>query len=148
MEATRIDKFKALVSESSSGWLEKAKWRAKNEDWLDVSFQVATRVLKALREKNMTQKDLSELLEVTPQQVSKILKGTENLTLETITRIERALQIDLVKVPKHTLSNRVAATDKYSPDLPVAYKTYRIPPVYHGSTTTVTNLSVVKSDAA
>ena len=70
------DKFLALVSDTPSGWLEKAKWHQENEAWLDKSFMIALRVIKTLREKGMSQKDLAAQMGVSPQQVSKILKGT------------------------------------------------------------------------
>jgi transcriptional regulator with XRE-family HTH domain len=50
----------------------------------------------ALREKGMTQKDLAEKLNVSPQQVSKIVKGKENLTLETISKLEYVLGVELI----------------------------------------------------
>ena len=46
----------------------------------------------------MTQKSLAAKLDVSPQQVNKILKGHENLTLETISRIEEALGMELVTI--------------------------------------------------
>jgi len=36
---------------------------------------------------------------VTPQYINKIVKGKENLTLETIAKIEKALGITLIEVP-------------------------------------------------
>jgi transcriptional regulator with XRE-family HTH domain len=44
----------------------------------------------------MTQKQLAELIGVSPQFISKILKGQENLTLETISKIETALGIAIL----------------------------------------------------
>ena len=41
----------------------------------------------------MTQKRLSELMGCSQQYVSKILKGQENLSLETLAKIERCLPI-------------------------------------------------------
>jgi transcriptional regulator with XRE-family HTH domain len=53
-------------------------------------------VLKALEEQNLTQKDLAEKMQVSPQQISKIVKGHENLTLETIANLEIALDIKII----------------------------------------------------
>jgi plasmid maintenance system antidote protein VapI len=39
---------------------------------------------------------LAERMNCTQQYVSKILKGTENLSLDTMDRLERALQINLI----------------------------------------------------
>jgi transcriptional regulator with XRE-family HTH domain len=49
--------------------------------------------LRALREKEMTQKTLAEKMGVSPQY--KILKGSENLSLETIATLGKILSIDL-----------------------------------------------------
>lgn len=110
MTTTTKDKFLALVSDTPSGWLEKAQWREENEAWLDKSFMIALRVIKTLREKGMSQKDLAAQMGVSPQQVSKILKGTENLTLETISAIENALQITLIEVPSQAIQQDVVFT--------------------------------------
>ena len=52
-------------------------------------------ILEALRAKNMSQKDLAAKLGVSAQQVNKIVKGTENLTLETKHDLQRALGVKL-----------------------------------------------------
>nr|WP_083188164.1 helix-turn-helix transcriptional regulator [Prosthecochloris sp. CIB 2401] len=59
-------------------------------------------MLDALHEKSMTQKELAVSMGVSPQQVSKILKGTENLTLETISKLERALGVIILTVESHS----------------------------------------------
>jgi transcriptional regulator with XRE-family HTH domain len=89
---------KRLISESKKddSWIKAAEWRQKNEYWLRVSQDIAIKILGYLRSKKMTQKDLAALLELSPQHISKILKGTENLTIESICRIEKALQIKLI----------------------------------------------------
>lgn len=85
-------------------WIKEAEWREKNEAWLDLSFAIAVKILRTLRDRNMTQKDLAETLGLTPQYVNKIVKGSENLTLETITKIENALGIQLIQVPEYSFS--------------------------------------------
>ncbi len=47
----------------------------------------------------MTKKKLAEKMGVTPKYISKVVKGKENLTLETISKIEGVLGIRLVEVP-------------------------------------------------
>jgi hypothetical protein len=91
--SNNLDKFKALVSDEKSGWLAKAKWREENQDWLDISFAIAVKILAAFRANKKTgtfpksQKELAEAMDCSPQYVNKLLKGTENLQLETITKI-------------------------------------------------------------
>lgn len=88
------------------GWLKEAKWRQENEAWLDLSFAIAVKILRTLRNRNMTQKDLAVALGLSPQYVNKIVKGSENLTIETITKIEKALQISLIEVPDKSSAPR------------------------------------------
>lgn len=98
-----LDKFKVLVSEEKSGWLEKAKYRQENQDWLDISFSIAVRILSVLRANKKkavfpkNQKELAEALNCTPQYVSKLLKGTEKLNIETISKIQKALNIVIIE---------------------------------------------------
>jgi len=98
-----LDKFKALVSEEKSGWLEKAKYRQENQDWLDISFSIAIKILSVLRANKKkaifpkNQKELAEALDCTPQYISKLLKGTEKLNIETISKIQKALNIVIIE---------------------------------------------------
>jgi transcriptional regulator with XRE-family HTH domain len=90
------EKLNALKGENPSGWRDKALYRKNNREWLQRSQAIAVRILEALRNQSLSQKALAEKLQVTPQQISKILKGEENLTLQTITQIETALGIKLI----------------------------------------------------
>lgn len=97
-EKTNVEKFLELVTEAPSDFLERAEYRLKNRDWLEKSFQIALQANLAMREKGISQKEIAEQLQVSPQQVSEWLKGQENLTLETIVRLENALGIELIEV--------------------------------------------------
>lgn len=90
-----IDKLSNLAT-NNSNWLEEAKNRQKNKEWLKHSQKIAIKVLRTLREKSIKQKKLAVMISVTPQQVNKIVKGKENLTLETISKLENALEIKLI----------------------------------------------------
>lgn len=87
-----IDKLTDLTVGQSS-WKVQAQKRKKENAWLSKSRAIAFIVLDTLKMKGMTQVQLAELLEVTPQQVNKIVKGRENLTLETISKLEDALGV-------------------------------------------------------
>ena len=80
-------------------WIKEAEYRQENQYWLNASFDIALAVLTALRQKEMTQNDLAELMGCSPQYISKILKGSENLTLQTICKMEKVLQIKLIETP-------------------------------------------------
>ena len=70
----------------------------RDRDWLRNSQKIALPVLNVLDEKNITQKKLADLMEVSPRRVSTIVKGKENLALETIARLEKALGVELITV--------------------------------------------------
>lgn len=104
------NKIEKLVSDKKSGWLQKAEWRRANQVWLDKSAQIALKVLRTIRAKNITQLQLAELMSVSPQQVNKIVKGQENLTLETISKLETALNIALVEVPTYSYKTELISS--------------------------------------
>lgn len=80
-------------------WLEEAEWRQANADWLELSAAIAIKILRYLRTHQITQKELAEKLGLSPQYINKIVKGSENLTLETICKIQKALGIVLIQMP-------------------------------------------------
>ena len=45
----------------------------------------------------MNRKQLAEKMNCSPQYISKVLKGRENLSLETLSKIEMALGISIIK---------------------------------------------------
>lgn len=69
------------VATLDSSWIKEADERIKNRDWLDKSARIALKVLRALKDKSMKQTDLAEALNVTPQQINKIIKEIPHLTL-------------------------------------------------------------------
>jgi transcriptional regulator with XRE-family HTH domain len=84
------------ISDQPSDWKAKAKFRRDNRDWLKKSAAIAVRVLDALKAQNLSQKVLAERMSISPQQISKIVKGQENMTLETISNLEIALGIQII----------------------------------------------------
>ena len=81
---------------SDSYWIEHVKYVVENRAWLKKSAIIAMRVLDALDAQKLSQKEVAERMGVSPQQISKIVKGHENLTLETITKLEAALSVQLI----------------------------------------------------
>ena len=90
------DKLSNLASDQSSDWKAKAQYRRENREWLKKSAAIAVRVLDALKAQDLSQKELAERMNISPQQISKIVKGQENLTLETISNLEIALGIQII----------------------------------------------------
>ena len=85
------------ANEVCTNWRKGAEWRRENKSWLKYSRFIALKVLHRLDEVKMTQRHLAEQLNCSPQYVSKLLKGNANMTLETISKLEELLNIDLVK---------------------------------------------------
>lgn len=90
-------KLNALAEPASAKAVSEAKWRRENKDWLAKSFDIAIGVLTAMKAKGWNQKKLAEEMEVSEQQVSKIVKGKENFTLQTIVKLEQVLNVKLVQ---------------------------------------------------
>jgi transcriptional regulator with XRE-family HTH domain len=98
MKTKNLESFQKLVSKEQSGWLDKFLYYKANKSWLDKSAMVAVNVLEALKAKGLSQKDLAQKMKVSAQQVNKILKGQQNLTFETISKLETALEISLMEI--------------------------------------------------
>ena len=91
------EKLTAAFGEiKESTWKQEALQRQKDSGWLPYAQKIAFTVLRALRAQKMTQVQLAEKLGVTPQQVNKWLKGGENFTIDTIYRLEQALEIKML----------------------------------------------------
>jgi transcriptional regulator with XRE-family HTH domain len=107
MSSNEFEK-KARPASASESWLGNARQRRQNRKWLEYSSQIARRMLAAIDEKpGMTQKKLAEQIQVSPQYISKIAKGGENLTLETISKLAAALETELISFPDFAWSRPV-----------------------------------------
>lgn len=93
-----ISNLKKHQSSTSSKWRENAEWRIANKSWLRYSQHIAMMMLDKMEELKMSQKQLSELMGCSQQYVSKVLKGQENLSLETLSKIERCLKIQILSL--------------------------------------------------
>ena len=105
---TTLDKIKQLETKEVSGWLEEARERKANRP-SDKSVKIAIRVLREIRRQKpingMSQKKLAEALKVSPQYISKLLKGRENFSFPTVDKIEEVLGINLIEITGFNSSN-------------------------------------------
>ena len=92
-----IEFLEAHQSPTSSRWREDAQWRRDNEYWLKYSRYITLQVLHAMENQSLTQVELAKRMGCTQQYISNLLKGSSNMTLETIARFENVLGIDLLK---------------------------------------------------
>ena len=84
---TNKEKFLALTTQENTGTLDRIKFRLENRSWLKRSQAVAIKVLVRLDELRLTQRDLATKMNVKPQYINRIVKGGENLTLDTLDRL-------------------------------------------------------------
>lgn len=59
---------------------------------------IAMRVLDEMENKGLTQKEFAQRVGCSQQYISRILKGKENLSLETISKIEAALGVSILEI--------------------------------------------------
>jgi transcriptional regulator with XRE-family HTH domain len=97
------EKLKKIASENTSNWLAEAEDTLAHAGARRNARKVALRVLQLLREREMSQTELAEKMGVSRQQVTKIIKGKENFTFETIDKLEKALGITLITIASATL---------------------------------------------
>ncbi|MBA7572223.1 hypothetical protein ES708_13999 [subsurface metagenome] len=98
---TAKERLQSIISEKPSSWQDHLDWVNKNKAWLDKSAKIALKILRTLREHSISQKELADKLGVSPQYINKAVKGNENLSLETITKIEGVLGISLISISSY-----------------------------------------------
>lgn len=93
---TNKEKFLQLVSGEDTKTIVEVKQRIKNRAMLRESQQIAIKVLMKLDELGWSQKVLAKKMEVSPQQITKIVRGKENLTIETQIKLQNILNIPVL----------------------------------------------------
>lgn len=92
-----IEKLNQHKSSTPSQWREKGIWRKENKIWLRYSQRIAMMMLDRMEELGLSQKSLAERMNCSQQYISKVLKGSENLSIETISKIETALELNIIE---------------------------------------------------
>lgn len=98
MASKAIKFLEAHESETPSRFVEEATWRKENAGWLRWSRQLAVTLIGYMQDNGMKRADLASKLGVTPQYVSKLLSGTENLSFKSIANIEDKLGISCLAI--------------------------------------------------
>lgn len=96
MKQKTLDFLESHQSKTPSKWRDEANWRRENKAWLQHSQRIAVKLLSYMKRENLTQNAMAERMNCTQQYVSKILRGNENLTLETLSKLEDAMGIHLI----------------------------------------------------
>lgn len=93
MASKAIEFLVSQESEIPSRFTEEATWRKENASWLRWSRQLAVKLIGYMQDNGLKRADLALKLGVSPQYVSKLLSGTENLSFKSIANIEERLGI-------------------------------------------------------
>ena len=93
MASKAIKFLEAHESEKPSSFAAEAAWRKENASWLRWSRQLAMTLVGYMQDNGLKRADLASKLGVSPQYVSKLLSGTENLSFKSIANIEDRLGI-------------------------------------------------------
>lgn len=96
--AFNLEKLEEIAKPRSEAARERVKVRRENRDWLRLSQEIALAIHHYLKNSGISQKQLAEAMGVSPVYVVKLLKGGENLTLETICKIQKAIGENLITV--------------------------------------------------
>ena len=96
MKQKMLEFLESHKSETPSTWREEAEWRRDNWSWLQYSQKIAVKILFRMKQTELTQQALAERMNCTQQYVSKILKGNENLSLDTLSKLEEVLGMNLL----------------------------------------------------
>lgn len=98
------EKLSSVAKPRSKEATEQARFRKENREWLRMSQEIALCLHYYLRNTGMTQKELADKMGVSAVYVGKLLKGGENMTLETICKIQRVINENIVTVAKPYIS--------------------------------------------
>ena len=93
---TNKEKFLQLVSAEDTKTIAEVKQRIRNRAMLRESQHIAIKVLMKLDELGWAQKDLAKAMDVSPQQITKIVSGKENMTIETQIKLQNILDIPVL----------------------------------------------------
>jgi len=82
-----------------SKYLENAKFRIENREWLTYSKNISIRIIAALEERKISKNNLSKKLNIPLERSNELLKGKEDFTLSQIAKISKILEVELISFP-------------------------------------------------
>jgi ribosome-binding protein aMBF1 (putative translation factor) len=91
-----LNKLNTIAKDAKA--LDKIKERVNNRRWLKYSQKVALIVLNEIDLQDISQKELASKMDVSPQYINKIVKGKQKLNIETISKLETALGINIISI--------------------------------------------------
>lgn len=91
-----VEKMKEISRPMMQSERQEIENRNENRDWLALSAKFALLLRHILRTEKITQTELAARMGVSCAQITKILSGKENVGLQTIVKVEKALGRNLV----------------------------------------------------
>jgi transcriptional regulator with XRE-family HTH domain len=91
-----VEKLKQISRPLTQSERDEMKYRNENREWLALSAKFALSVREILRTDHISQTELASRMGVSCAQVTKLLSGKENIGLQTIAKVEKALGKKLV----------------------------------------------------
>lgn len=88
----------SLASPTQSKWRENAEFRFNNRYWLQKTHRIALYVLNEIHERNIYKKELAKELGISMIKLNRILSGKLNIDIETICKIEKILNCEIIKI--------------------------------------------------
>lgn len=95
----------------------RSRVRPEEKAFVTKNMAIANQISLLLKEKGITQKELSLRLGKTESELSRMLSGLHNLTLKSITNVEAAMGCDIIITPDD-------ACERYSKKEYVYFNTY------------------------
>jgi transcriptional regulator with XRE-family HTH domain len=106
MKNDNLKKFNNLISGKKSSFFD----NEEDVEWQSFSAKIIFKVLDFMKKSQppLKQNELANLIGVSPQYVNKLLKGKENLTLETMLKLAKTLNIELYELLDSTEKSNTA----------------------------------------
>ena len=121
-----VDVLKEYSYGEPGTWKHQAQTEMEDWNWKQYSYMIAIKARSQMARRQMTQKQLAEAMGCSQQYVSLLLRGNLNMTLETIARLEEALQFKLLDGLLKTDPSRRAS------ETPARYLSEGLAPGYGG----------------
>jgi len=99
--ALNREKLEQMAKPRPAENVQRTHERKQNRAWMRMSQDIALGIHRHLRLTNTTQRDFAERMGVSPAYVGKLLKGRENLTLETVWKIQEVIGVSFFQSPYH-----------------------------------------------
>ena len=82
-------------------WISRSKFEIENEEELLACRKIILRIIRYMKDNKMSQKDLAQKLNVSPQYINKLLHGQDlDLKITTALRYGRILGVKLITLPE------------------------------------------------